>query len=97
MYLHENGVIHRDLKPENIIIVNRVAKLADFGWATHTPREYNHHLCRKRITFCGTFEYVSPEIVIGDYYDHLVDVWSVGVLCYELCTGHAPFESQKSR
>lgn len=40
MYLHENGVIHRDLKPENIIIVNRVAKLADFGWATHTPREY---------------------------------------------------------
>jgi serine/threonine protein kinase len=39
MYLHENGVIHRDLKPENIIIVNKVAKLADFGWATHTPRE----------------------------------------------------------
>lgn len=54
-------------------------------------------LCRKRITFCGTLDYVSPEIVIGDYYDHLVDVWSVGVLCYELCTGHAPFESQKSR
>jgi serine/threonine protein kinase len=39
MYLHENGVIHRDLKPENIIVVNKVAKLADFGWATHTPRE----------------------------------------------------------
>lgn len=40
---------------------------------------------------------MSPEIVTGEYYDQMVDVWSVGVLCYELCTGHAPFESQKSR
>jgi serine/threonine protein kinase len=40
---------------------------------------------------------VSPEIVMGSEYDHMIDVWSVGVLCYELCTGHAPFESSKSR
>lgn len=42
-------------------------------------------------------DYVSPEIVMGSEYDQMVDVWSVGVLCYELCTGHAPFESSKSR
>jgi serine/threonine protein kinase len=51
----------------------------------------------KRTTFCGTLDYVSPEIVLGDEYGEMVDVWSVGVLCYELCTGHAPFESSKSR
>lgn len=51
----------------------------------------------KRTTFCGTLDYVSPEIVLGDEYDEMVDVWSIGVLCYELCTGHAPFESNKSR
>lgn len=45
----------------------------------------------KRTTFCGTLDYVSPEIVMGSEYDEMVDVWSVGVLCYELCTGHAPF------
>ena len=45
----------------------------------------------KRSTFCGTLDYVSPEIVMGNQYDKMVDVWSVGVLCYELCTGHAPF------
>jgi serine/threonine protein kinase len=42
-------------------------------------------------------DYVSPEIVMGNEYDKMVDVWSVGVLCYELCTGHAPFESTKCR
>lgn len=90
IYMHSLGVIHRDLKPENIIVVNGVAKLGDFGWATYTPKE-------KRITFCGTLDYVSPEIVTGEYYDEMVDVWSVGVLCYELCTGQAPFESRRSR
>ena len=41
IYMHGLGVIHRDLKPENIIVVNGVAKLGDFGWATYTPTEYN--------------------------------------------------------
>ena len=39
LYMHSHGVIHRDLKPENIIIINGVAKLGDFGWATYTPQE----------------------------------------------------------
>ena len=47
----------------------------------HSPR-VTLVLFRKRTTFCGTLDYVSPEIVTGEFYDQMVDVWSVGVLCY---------------
>ena len=46
----------------------------------------------KRNTFCGTLDYVPPEIIEGDFYDEKVDVWSLGILMYELSTGKAPFE-----
>jgi serine/threonine protein kinase len=49
-------------------------------------------LFSKRQTFCGTLDYVPPEIVIGDYYDERVDVWSLGVLIFELTFGYPPFE-----
>lgn len=45
----------------------------------------------QRQTFCGTLDYVPPEIVTGEFYDEKADVWCLGVLCYELCTGKAPF------
>ena len=48
-------------------------------------------LLSQRQTFCGTLDYVPPEIVTGDFYDERADVWCLGVLCYELCTGRAPF------
>ena len=54
-FLHSNQIIHRDLKPENIILNMGVVKLSDFGCAIHTKE--------KRNTFCGTIDYVSPEIV----------------------------------
>jgi len=57
-----------------------VLKLSDFGWATYSPSS-------KRQTFCGTLDYVSPEIVGGNEYSEKVDVWSLGILCYELCAG----------
>lgn len=43
----------------------------------------------QRQTFCGTLDYVPPEIVTGDFYDEKADVWCLGVLCYELCTGNS--------
>ena len=64
-----------------------VLKLGDFGWSIYAPAE-------KRQTFCGTLDYVAPEIVMGDSYDARVDIWSLGVLCYEICTGSAPFENK---
>jgi aurora kinase B len=50
-------------------------------------------LLSKRQTFCGTLDYVPPEIVTGEFYDEKADIWCLGVLCYELSTGKAPFES----
>lgn len=73
------------------MLVNNVVKLADFGWSIYSPTEYSHHNGRKRQTFCGTLDYVPPEIVNGDLYDENVDIWSLGILIYELTIGKAPF------
>ena len=54
-------------------------KISDFGWSIYTEE--------KRMTFCGTLDYVSPEVVSGKDYDFKVDIWSVGVLTYEIITG----------
>ncbi|KRX02465.1 Protein kinase-like domain [Pseudocohnilembus persalinus] len=82
-YLHENNIIHRDIKPENIMVQNNMLKLSDFGWSIYTEQSRN--------TFCGTLDYISPEIVNGQKYDSSIDLWSVGVLTYELITGKPPF------
>lgn len=84
-FLHDNGIIHRDIKPENILITkdNKI-KLCDFGWAKELTVE-------NRSTFCGTMEYMAPEIVENGNYDCGVDIWSLGVLLYEILIGHSPF------
>ena len=84
-FLHKNKIIHRDLKPENLLINhNNILKLCDFGWSV-----YLHN--NKRVTFCGTVEYMAPEIVKNEGYDFSIDVWSLGVLLYELIHSHSPF------
>ncbi|KAH8549896.1 kinase-like domain-containing protein [Umbelopsis sp. PMI_123] len=86
MYLHTLNVTHRDLKPENVLIgQDGRLKLADFGWAIHDPKP-------RRRTFCGTLDYLPPEMVESQPHDQRVDVWSLGILCYELLTGAPPFE-----
>jgi serine/threonine protein kinase len=62
-------------------------KLCDFGWSTHTIDE-------QRTTFCGTTDYVAPELVYSEPYDEKVDLWAVGILTFELLLGHAPFTGQ---
>ena len=84
-FLHKNQIIHRDLKPENLLINSEnILKLCDFGWSV-----YLHN--NKRETFCGTVEYMAPEIVKNQGYDYSIDVWSLGVLLYELIHSHSPF------
>ncbi|KAM6457171.1 aurora kinase C-like isoform 4-T4 [Liasis olivaceus] len=87
MYCHTQKVIHRDIKPENLLLGLRgELKLADFGWSVHAPS-------LRRTTLCGTTDYLAPEMIEGSPHDENVDVWCVGVLCYECLAGYAPFEA----
>lgn len=86
---HGQGIIHRDIKPSNILLrVDGTVKVADFGLAVLEDRPGD------RFTHTGlamgTFEYASPEQVSGARIDARSDVYSVGVLCYELLTGRLP-------
>ena len=90
-YLHINNIIHRDIKPENILIgSDNKIKLCDFGWAKELTLE-------NRSTFCGTIEYMAPEIVGSENYDYSVDIWSLGILLYELLYGHSPFKANNTK
>jgi serine/threonine protein kinase len=85
--LHERFIAHRDIKPENIVISTEgVAKLCDLGWAAVMESSRN--------TYCGTLDYVCPEILQRKDYDLSVDIWSVGILAYEMLMGKAPFEDK---
>ncbi|KAJ3426118.1 aurora a [Anaeramoeba flamelloides] len=89
-YFHSKNVIHRDLKPENVLITqDGVLKISDFGFSVFT-NPYNI----TRNTFCGTLDYLPPEMVVGNSYDLSVDKWSLGVLLYEFLVGAPPFETR---
>lgn len=86
LYLHKKHVIHRDIKPENILLgLDDEIKLSDFGWSVHAPSS-------RRTTLCGTLDYLPPEMVENKDHNEKVDLWSLGVLCYEFLVGSPPFE-----
>jgi serine/threonine-protein kinase len=89
-YIHENGVVHRDLKPENIMVDARDSiKLIDFGIAGDSAA--------RRLTYAnftatlGTADYISPEQVKGKRGDGRTDMYTVGIILYEMLTGKQPF------
>lgn len=85
-FLHKNGFIHRDIKPENLLLnSDGVLKVCDFGWCIGIEQD------EQRNTFCGTLEYMAPEMIQNEYHDHTLDVWSLGILLFELFHGNAPF------
>jgi serine/threonine protein kinase len=90
-YLHERQLVHRDLKPENILIdLNDNVKLCDFGWCVDLNEG-------QRVTFCGTYEYMAPEILRELPYGFEIDMWSLGILLYELTHGYSPFRALEDK
>ncbi|XP_055715110.1 aurora kinase C [Phlebotomus papatasi] len=88
IYLHEKNVIHRDIKPENLLLGYKgELKIADFGWSVHEMNSM-------RTTLCGTLDYLPPEMIQGKPHTKTVDLWNLGVLCYELLCGEAPFMAE---
>uniref|UniRef100_A0A1A9VXF4 cGMP-dependent protein kinase n=1 Tax=Glossina austeni TaxID=7395 RepID=A0A1A9VXF4_GLOAU len=87
-YLHARGIVYRDLKPENLMLnENGYVKLVDFGFAKFIGSS------NKTWTFCGTPEYVAPEIILNKGHDLSVDYWALGILIHELLNGTPPFTS----
>lgn len=92
-HLHQQGIIYRDLKPENILLdAYGHVKLTDFG------------LCKEEIegdqkthTFCGTIEYMAPEILMRCGHGKAVDWWSLGALMFDMLTGGPPFTAENRR
>jgi len=90
-YLHNSGVIYRDLKPENLLLSHKGhIVMTDFGLS----KEGLHTDDARTATFCGTPEYLAPEIIKGDDYTKAIDWWSVGTLIYEMLTGLPPFYTE---
>ncbi|MEM8670921.1 MAG: serine/threonine-protein kinase [Planctomycetota bacterium] len=91
-YAHDNGVVHRDIKPENILVDrNGVVKIADFGLARLVESSRNEYTLTGTHQVMGTPRYMSPEQMAGSRsVDHRADIYSLGVVFYELLTGEVP-------
>ncbi|CAI2370745.1 unnamed protein product [Moneuplotes crassus] len=89
-FLHKNGIVYRNLKPEDVLLdKDGHIKLSDFGLA--------RSLEEITTTFCGDPYYMAPEIITGDKQTYAIDLWSYGILLYEMIAGEAPFKGDSPK
>ncbi len=93
-HLHQHDIVYRDLKPENILLdANGHIALCDFGLSKANLTKDD-----KTTTFCGTTEYLAPEVLLDEAgYTKMVDFWSLGVLVFEMCCGWSPFYAEETQ
>lgn len=91
-YGHQQQIIHRDLKPQNIMITeDHIAKVMDFGIAKSLAMQSLRLSRTGQVS--GTIQYMSPEQANGQKLDHKTDIYSLGVILYQILTGHTPYQS----
>lgn len=92
-HAHDKGIVHRDIKPQNIILLpNGNLKVTDFGIARFS-RSDTKTLTEQAI---GSVHYISPEQAKGEYTDEKADIYSIGVVLYEMLSGKVPFEADSA-
>ena len=92
-HAHDKGIVHRDIKPQNIMLLeNGTIKVTDFGIARMTRSE-THTMAGNAV---GSVHYISPEQAKGETTDNKADIYSVGVMMYEMLTGKLPFDSDSA-
>ncbi|CAD8209351.1 unnamed protein product [Paramecium pentaurelia] len=89
-YLHKMKIIHRDIKPENLLLDTKGnIKICDFGWSTEMDN--------LKKAFCGTIEYMAPEMIKSQSTNYKLDIWCLGVLLYEMVQGKPPFTGRNDQ
>jgi eukaryotic-like serine/threonine-protein kinase len=90
-YLHRRGILHRDLKPENVLVIGNRVKLLDFGLAVGTQADTS-----VEEFVVGTLAYMAPELLIEQAASQASDIYAVGMIAYELMSGHHPFNTEQA-
>lgn len=87
--LSKSNIMHRDIKPDNILVHNGNIKIADFGFCK--PLDNQNAMVQ---TMLGSPIYMAPEVIKGEVYTNKADIWSLGVVLYQMLFGKCPFESK---